>query len=85
MPDKRDKHHMHHAHHKPDDRGDNAQKIEENIGCTILRMETAEEMGAKTRDEKTKRELEEKNYRRREALKGMRHELRDEAPHRDEP
>jgi len=82
MPDERDKHK---PHNKPDDRGDNAQRIQENIDCTIINMEAADEMISKTSNEKTRKELEEKNQRRQEALKGMRQEMRDEAPHRDKP
>lgn len=64
---------------KPDDRRDNVDKIKYNIGKTIQNIELAEEMIAKTDDEKMKKTLEEKNERRREALHGMREEIRDEA------
>ncbi|MBR0599404.1 small acid-soluble spore protein Tlp [Clostridiales bacterium BAD-6] len=64
---------------KPDDRRDNVDKIEYNIGKTIQNMELAEEMIAKTDDENMKQELKEKNNRREAALKGMRKEIRDEA------
>lgn len=64
---------------KPDDRRDNVEKIQYNIGKTIQNIELAEEMIAKTDDEKMKKTLMEKNERRREALKGMREEIRDEA------
>ena len=63
----------------PDDRRDNVDKIEFNIGKTIQNMELAEDMIEKTDDEKTKKELQEKNERRKEALKGMRREIREEA------
>ena len=42
-------------------------------------MEAAEETMAETSDAKGKAEISQKNDRRREALKGMRHEIRDEA------
>jgi small acid-soluble spore protein (thioredoxin-like protein) len=42
-------------------------------------MEMAEEMIAKTDNEKTIKELLEKNERRRSALEGMRKEIRDES------
>lgn len=64
---------------KPDDRSDNVEKIEFNIGKTIQNMELAEEMIHKTDDERMKRALQEKNKRRDEALTGMREEIRDEA------
>lgn len=64
---------------KPDDRRDNVDKIQYNIDKTIENCEHANEMIAKTSDEKMEETLEEKNERRREALKGMRSEIRDEA------
>ena len=64
---------------KPDDRRDNVDKIQRNIDQTIQNYELAEEMIAKTDDEKTKKDLKEKNKRRLKSLKGMRHEIRDEA------
>ena len=68
---------------KPDDRSDNAARIQKNINMTIHNMEAAEEMIAKTSDPKTKKALMEKNERRRQALKGMRKEMRDESPYSD--
>jgi small acid-soluble spore protein (thioredoxin-like protein) len=64
---------------KPDDRKDNVEKIQYNIDKTIQNMEMAEEMIAKTDNEKTKKELLEKNERRRSALEGMRKEIRGES------
>jgi small acid-soluble spore protein (thioredoxin-like protein) len=64
---------------KPDDRSDNVENIQFNINKTIQNTELAEEMIAKTHDEKMKKTLEEKNERRREALDGMRQEIKDEA------
>jgi len=64
---------------KPDDRRDNVDKIEYNIGKTIQNTELAEEMIQKTDDKKMKTDLQEKNNRREDALKGMRKEIRDEA------
>jgi len=64
---------------KPDDRRDNVDRIEFNIGQTIKNMNLADEMIEKTDDEKMKRELREKNERREDALVGMREEIRDEA------
>jgi len=45
---------------KPDDRRDNVEKIQKNIDMTIHNMELADDMIAKTDDEKTKKELMEK-------------------------
>lgn len=64
---------------KPDDRRDNVDRIEFNIGQTIKNMELADEVIAKTDDEKMKKDLQEKNERREDALSGMRKEIRDEA------
>lgn len=66
---------------KPDDRSDNVDRIQFNINHTIRNMEAAEELMEKTDDKRMKKELEEKNDRRRDALDGMREEIRDEATH----
>ncbi len=63
----------------PDDRRDNVDRIQHNINNTIQNCELADEMIAKTDDEKTKRDLIAKNERREEALNGMREEIKDEA------
>ncbi len=64
---------------KPDDRRDNVDRIEYNIGQTIKNIELAKEMIDETDDPKTKKELIEKNKRREESLSNMRNEIRDEA------
>lgn len=69
--------------HKPDDRSDNVEKIQHNINHTIQNMELAEEMIEITDNPKTKKDLKEKNERRRDALNGMRAEIRDEALDRE--
>ena len=68
---------------KPDDRSDNVERIQRNIDMTIHNMELADEMIAKTSDRKNARSLEEKNERRRKALKGFREEIKDEARARE--
>ncbi len=68
---------------KPDDRSDNVARIQKNIDMTIHNIEAAEEMIAKTPDDKMKKTLSEKNERRRDALDGMRNEIRDEANAQD--
>lgn len=64
---------------KPDDRSNNADRIQFNINHTIHNLEASEEMIEKTDDWKMKKDLEEKNDRRRDALDGMRSEIKDEA------
>jgi len=63
----------------PDDRRDNVERIQNNIDNTLQNIEAAEEMIATTPDRKTKKNLEEKNSRRNEALDSMRQEIQDEA------
>lgn len=63
----------------PDNRKDNVGRIQKNIDMTIRNMEAADEMISTTPDEKTKKTLSDKNERRRQALDGMRSEIRDEA------
>jgi small acid-soluble spore protein (thioredoxin-like protein) len=67
----------------PDDRSDNVDRLQDHIDSTIRNIEAAAEMIAKTSNEKTKHELEEKNERRRQSLDGFRKEIRDEAQERD--
>lgn len=64
---------------KPDDRSDNVEKLQEMIHNTIENMERAEETLALSDNEETKRQVEEKNARRRESLEAMRMEVKDEA------
>ena len=68
---------------KPDNRKDNVERIQKNIDMTIHNMELAEEMIAKTDDKKMAKNLMEKNDRRRDALDGLRHEIKDEADDRE--
>ena len=65
--------------HNPDDRRDNVDRIQKNINMTIKNTGLAEEMIAKTNDEKMKATLIEKNKRREQALNGMKREIKDEA------
>ncbi len=69
----------------PDNRKDNVERIQKNINRTIHNMEAADEMIAKTPDAKMKKTLEGKNERRRQALDGMRSEIKDEARARNKP
>jgi len=64
---------------KPDDRRDNVQKIQKNIDMTKRNIEMAEEMIANTDNTKTKKDLNEKNERRGDAVHAFKRELRDES------
>lgn len=64
---------------KPDDRSDNVENIQKNINHTIENMRKADEVIEETSDNAMRQNLEEKNGRREQALKGMRSEIRDEA------
>ncbi len=68
---------------KPDDRTDNVERIQFNIDNTIMNYRKTEDAIKITEDEKQRRELEEKNKRRVQALKGMRKEIRQEATDRE--
>lgn len=67
----------------PDDRSDNVEKIQYNIGRTIHNIELAEEMISKTDDEALRNSLEDKNERRRDSLKSMRTEIKEEADYNE--
>ncbi|MDQ0214049.1 small acid-soluble spore protein (thioredoxin-like protein) [Oikeobacillus pervagus] len=67
---------------KPDDRSDNAEKLQEMIHNTIGNMEAAEESMALTDSDEQKAKIEAKNERRRESIEAFRNEIKDEAPHR---
>jgi small acid-soluble spore protein (thioredoxin-like protein) len=67
---------------KPDDRSDNAEKIRKSMKNTVENMELAEDMMGKTYNGKTKKDLGEKNERRRNAIDGMRNEIKDEEKYR---
>ena len=62
----------------PDDRRDNAERIQKAIDATKENIEAAEEMITSTSDEKTKRDLTAKNERRRISIPDMEREMREE-------
>lgn len=64
---------------KPDDRSDNVEKIQFNIDNTIKNYHQTKDMIEKTDDPKAKKDLIQKNKRRKESLKGMKEEIKDEA------
>ena len=68
---------------KPDDRKNNVERIQKNIDMTIHNIEAADDMIAQTSDSKAKHDLQAKNERRRQALDGMRKEIKDEATDRE--
>lgn len=63
---------------KPDDRSNNAHRIQNNISDTIENIHLANEMIEVTDDEKTKETLIEKNHRREIAVDALKKELKDE-------
>ena len=65
--------------HNPDDRRDNAEKIQNNITNTIQNIELTEEAINSTDDPGIQKSLKDKNARREEALNSMRKEIQDEA------
>ena len=67
----------------PDDRRDNVENIQRSIDSTTKNIRKANEMIDITDDPKTQKELSAKNGRREQALNGMRHEIKDEAEHRE--
>jgi len=65
---------------KPDDRSDNREKIEDMIQDTLQNMEKANETMELSSDEE-KKNIADKNERREQAVRGMRQEIKDEAPY----
>ncbi|SDH92845.1 small acid-soluble spore protein (thioredoxin-like protein) [Alteribacillus persepolensis] len=66
---------------KPDDRSNNAERIENNIGHTMQNLNEARDFAKAHADELSetdKRRIEEKNQRRERAIEGMREEIKDE-------
>ncbi|MET3682242.1 small acid-soluble spore protein (thioredoxin-like protein) [Alkalibacillus flavidus] len=64
----------------PDERQDNMKKIQKNLNNTLDNMQEAE-LSMETASDFQEEEIKKKNARRREAIDGMRHELRDEHKH----
>jgi len=63
---------------KPDDRSDNVEKLQEMVHNTIENMEKAEAT-MEFSDSHDQEHIKAKNERRREAIDGMREEIKDEA------
>lgn len=68
----------------PDDRRDNVDRIQFNIDNTIKNYRETEDIIELTKDNRVKRELIEKNKRRKESLKNMKEEIREEAKAKEE-
>lgn len=64
---------------KPDDRSDNADKIQFSIDHTIKNHRLTEDIISVTEDDKKRSELINKNKRREVAIEGMREEIKEEA------
>lgn len=70
---------------KPDDRSDNVEKMEENIGHTLDNMDDARDYlkaHSEELSEEQQRQIKEKNRRREESIEGFRQEIEDEASDR---
>ncbi|MGX6443345.1 small acid-soluble spore protein Tlp [Neobacillus sp. K501] len=63
---------------KPDDRSDNAEKLQSMIHDTLENIEAAEDSLALTDSDTQRRQIEEKNQRRRESVESYRAEIKDE-------
>lgn len=67
---------------KPDDRGDNVERIQNAIDHTIANIRESENAIEATDDPQYTAQLDAKNARRDRALDGLRAEIKDEAGHR---
>lgn len=67
---------------KPDDRSDNVEKLQEMVHDTIENIHEAEE-SLQFADGDHREQVLAKNERRRDAIAGMREEIKDEARHQD--
>lgn len=67
---------------KPDDRSDNAEKIQNMIGNTIDNLEESEDFLAEHAEEiapDQRQAMERNNRNRRQSIQGFRNEMRDES------
>jgi len=66
---------------KPDDRSDNVEKLQKTVQNTIENLEEAEEYLTEHAEELAPEEIQAisaKNMRRRESIRGLREEIKDE-------
>lgn len=71
---------------KPDDRSDNVEKISNAVQNTVQNLDESEEYLAEHADElgaSERQQLNEKNENRRQSIRNMRSEIRDEAQAND--
>jgi small acid-soluble spore protein (thioredoxin-like protein) len=67
---------------KPDDRSDNVEKLQEIVQNTIDNLEEAEDYLSEHAEELSPEEIQaitEKNRNRRQSIRGLREEIKDEA------
>ncbi|MFD2444002.1 small acid-soluble spore protein Tlp [Bacillus sp. CGMCC 1.16607] len=64
---------------KPDDRSDNAEKLQSMVEDTIQNIEKAEESLQLANNDTQRAQIEAKNERRRESIESMRAEIQDES------
>ncbi|MFF2445786.1 small acid-soluble spore protein Tlp [Neobacillus sp. NPDC058068] len=63
---------------KPDDRSDNAEKLQSMIDDTTENIAKAEQSLEFTDSEQQRQQIEEKNHRRRESIESFKAEIQDE-------
>lgn len=72
---------------KPDNRADNVERLQEHVQNTIDNLEEAEDYLSEHADEISGEEaarIREKNENRRQSIRGMRSEIKDEARNRQD-
>jgi len=65
--------------HRPDDRRDNAQKLQSMVQNTLENIDKAEESMAFTDSEEQLESIRQKNERRKECIESFRQEIKDES------
>ncbi|KQU60093.1 small, acid-soluble spore protein Tlp [Bacillus sp. Leaf406] len=65
--------------HRPDDRRDNAQKLQSMVQNTLENIDNAEESMAFTDSEEQLESIRQKNERRKESIESFRQEIKDES------
>ncbi|MGX1264332.1 small acid-soluble spore protein (thioredoxin-like protein) [Rossellomorea marisflavi] len=65
--------------HRPDDRRDNAQKLQSMVQNTLENIDKAEESMAYTDSEEQLESIRQKNERRKESIESFRQEIKDES------